>query len=93
VVYQRRASFVEAWKLPQWGEVAEEVMPPWLVSRMQTGEVFINTCGGMSVQTPFGVLACNPGDHVILTERHTIEFCQASDFSKSYTLIDVRQAA
>lgn len=86
-----RRSLAEAFRLPLWGQVAEEVPPHWLVSRMQTGELEINRLGGLTMQTPFGVMQCAAGDIVILFADNSIGFEKPEKFEKDFQPVTPEQ--
>ena len=65
-----RNILVQAFKLPLWGQVADEVLPQWLVRRLQSGELTVNSLGGLTM----GAMSCAAGDLVILTADDKIEF-------------------
>jgi hypothetical protein len=67
-----------SWAIPMWGRAADEVPPPWLVARIQSGELFVNGVGGLSTLDHFG----SPGDIVVL-KGDNIEFCKADEFNNS----------
>jgi ethanolamine utilization protein EutQ (cupin superfamily) len=71
----------KAWKLPKLGNVADEPLPYWLVSRLQSRDIDVTPLGGMSIQTDGGRLSCNAGDYVLLTEDNQISFCSAEEFT------------
>ncbi|TYO65516.1 hypothetical protein FXV83_16425 [Bradyrhizobium hipponense] len=79
-----RNSLVSAFKIPLWGQVAEETPPNWLVSRLQTGELEINRLGGLTVNTPFGVQQSLPGDVVILFADNSIGFEKPEKFERDF---------
>jgi hypothetical protein len=83
-MYQSRSKLAHAWKLPRWGLAAEDPAPKWLVTRMQSGELEINSLGGFTAPTQWGLATCAAGDFVILTEDDTIEFCRAEHFERDY---------
>ncbi len=90
-LFQRKQTLAQAFKLPQWGQFAEETPPKWLVTRIQNEELLMNSLGGFSVQTEFGCLQCAAGDYVVLNDRDMIEFCKAEVFEKQYELLDPAQ--
>ncbi|WP_156928809.1 hypothetical protein [Bradyrhizobium sp. th.b2] len=79
-----RRSLAEAFHLPLWGQVATELPPHWLVSRLQTGELEINRLGGLTMQTPFGVMQCAAGDIVLLFADNSIGFEKPDTFEKNF---------
>lgn len=81
-----RRSLAEAFKLPLWGQAADEVPPHWLVSRLQTGELEINRLGGMTMQTPFGTLQCAAGDIVLLYADNSVGFEKPEQFERDFEL-------
>ncbi len=44
-VRQWRATVIDSWRLPRWGEVAEAAMPDWLVDAMMHGRAFFTEMG------------------------------------------------
>jgi hypothetical protein len=90
--YRSAEGVVEAFRIPNWGQVAESEIPGWLVFLMQRGTIQIHPAvGGLSYKNQAGL----PGDYVIfhIQEDGRIEFCQASEFTSTYTLLEDRQAA
>jgi hypothetical protein len=82
-----RLSIVQAFKLPLWGQIADDTPPQWLIERIQSGELQINNKGGFSTLSPFGILSCIAGDIVLLHEDGIIEFCKPETFTQ-YTVIE-----
>jgi hypothetical protein len=80
----QRKSLVQAFRIPLWGQVADEVPPQWLVSRMQTGEIETNSLGGFSIPTPFGVQSCAAGDIVLLFADNSIGFEKPETFERDF---------
>ena len=79
-----RKSLVQAFRVPLWGQVADETPPHWLVSRLQTGEVEINRLGGMTMNTPFGVQQCAAGDYIVLFADDSIGFEKPEKFERDF---------
>ncbi|BAR61967.1 hypothetical protein ACFLEY_22570 [Bradyrhizobium sp. YCK136] len=75
-----RKTLVQAFKLPLWGQFAEEVPPAWLVKRLQSGELTMNSLGGITMANRWGHQQCAAGDVVLLTEHDTIEFSTPEEF-------------
>jgi hypothetical protein len=86
-----RRSLAEAFRLPLWGQVADEVPPHWLVSRLQTGELEINRLGGLTMQTPFGVQQCAAGDIVLLFADNSIGFEKPEKFEQDFEPVTPEQ--
>lgn len=79
-MFQRKATLVQAFKVPAWGTVSETAIPTWLADRMAAGEVRINHVGGLTASDLWGQRGCCPGDYIMLTELDTIDFCSGADF-------------
>jgi hypothetical protein len=92
-MYQSRSKLAHAWKLPKWGLAAEDEVPKWLVMRMQSGELELNSLGGFTVATQWGLATCAAGDFVILTEDDRIEFCRPEHFDRDFEPASQRLAA
>lgn len=95
-IFQRKPALVQAFLVPKWGEVAEDVPPKWLVDRIQRGELTINGLGGFTMTTNFGQLQCMAGDVVLLTDQDTIEFIKAEHLAEQFDLVnpeDILKAA
>lgn len=86
-----RRSLVEAFHLPLWGQAADEVPPHWLVSRLQTGELEINRLGGLTMQTPFGVMQCAAGDVILLFADNSIGFEKPEKFQVDFEPVTAEQ--
>lgn len=84
VIYQHKPTLARAWKVPPWGQTAEEPVPDWLSRRMASAEVRVNATGGLTAQYVWGTRGCGPGDYIILTETDEIEFCASGDFPDRY---------
>lgn len=93
MLYVRKYTLVQAWKIPPAGKPADEVMPPWLVKLIQLGDVHINSLGGLATFTRFGNRSSNPGDFILLSEEGEVDFCSETDFSERFELLGVAQAA
>ncbi|WP_439357793.1 hypothetical protein [Bradyrhizobium sp. DASA03007] len=94
-LFRRKNTLAEAFRLPLWGQIAEDTPPHWLVSRMQAGELEINRLGGLTMQTPFGVLQCAAGDLVLLFADNSIGFEKPDTFELEFepVTIELLQAA
>jgi hypothetical protein len=79
-----RKGLVLAFKIPLWGQVADETPPNWLVERLQSGEIEINRLGGLTVNTPFGVQQCAAGDVVVLFADNSIGFEKPEKFERDF---------
>ncbi|WP_315740119.1 MULTISPECIES: hypothetical protein [unclassified Bradyrhizobium] len=88
-----RKILVQAFKLPLWGQAAEEVAPQWLVSRLQSGELKVNSLGGLTMSSAWGVQSCAAGDVVLLTEDDTIQFAKPEEFDKLEPVKELQIAA
>ncbi|MGX9944875.1 hypothetical protein ACTG4Q_20640 [Bradyrhizobium denitrificans] len=88
-----RKSLVQAFKIPLWGQVADETPPNWLVSRLQAGEIEINRLGGLTLNTPFGVQQCAAGDIVILFADSSIGFEKPETFERDFEPVKELQLA
>lgn len=88
-----RNILVQAFKLPLWGQVADEVPPAWLVRRLQSGELSINRLGGLTMNIQWGVQSCAAGDFVLLTEDDQIQFATPDEFEKLEPVEQLQQAA
>ena len=86
-----RRSLAEAFRLPLWGRVAEEVPPHWLVSRLQSGELEVNRLGGLTMQTPFGVQQCAAGDFILLFADNSIGFEKPEKFEMDFEPVTTEQ--
>ena len=89
MIYTSARGLASAFVIPRWGEAAEQDLPDWLVTLMSREVITLNTFGGLSYQGQ----AALPGDAVVLHESGRIEFCTASEFSHTYTLLEDRHAA
>ena len=76
-----RKNLVQAFKLPLWGQPADETPPKWFVSRLQSGDFVINTLGGVTMANRWGHQQCAAGDIILLTDRDTIEFATPEEFA------------
>jgi hypothetical protein len=76
-----RKQLVQAFRLPLWGQSADETPPNWLVKRMQSGDLVVNSLGGFTMQSPWGWQSCAAGDIVLLTDQDTIMFIGSDEFS------------
>jgi hypothetical protein len=87
-------SLVQAFKIPLWGQTADETPPQWLVSRLQSGELEINRLGGLTFHTPFGVQQCAAGDVVVFYADNSIGFEKPETFERDFEPVqDLQQAA
>jgi hypothetical protein len=77
-----RNYLVQAFKLPLWGQIADETPPKWLVERLQSGEFVMNSLGGVTIVNRWGHQQCAAGDVVLLTEQGAIEFATAEEFEQ-----------
>lgn len=93
ILYERKPTLVQAWKVPMWGRPADEPAPSWLIERMQAGDVYINRSGGLSANYVWGARGCAPGDYILLSEIGEIEFCATSHFDDFFHKVEQRQAA
>jgi hypothetical protein len=80
-LFQRKI-LVQAFQLPLWGQRADEIPPQWLVRRLQSGDLEINSLGGLTMSAPWGVQSCAAGDIVLLTDDDTIQFAKPEDLAK-----------
>lgn len=92
-LFERVSTLIQAWRLPPLGTVAEEALPSWLVERMTSGSLAINSLGGFSHMSTNGHISCSAGDYVLLTEDDEIEFCKATEFNHKFKLLDESLAA
>jgi hypothetical protein len=79
-----RKSLVEAFRLPLWGQIADETPPKWLVSRIQSGELEMNRLGGLTMATPWGVQSCAAGDFVVHFADNSIGFEKPETFERDF---------
>ena len=87
----QRKSLVQAFRLPLWGQIADETPPHWLISRFQSGEVEINRLGGLTMHTPWGVQQCAAGDMVVLFADNSIGFEKPEKFEQDFELVTSEQ--
>lgn len=83
-----RHSLAQAFKLPLWGQMADETPPNWLVSRLQTGELEMNSLGGLTVRTQWGVLSCSAGDYVLFFQDNSIGFETPGKFEQDFKPVE-----
>ncbi|ARQ95349.1 hypothetical protein [Bradyrhizobium phage BDU-MI-1] len=83
-----RQFLVQAFKLPLWGQVAEEIPPQWLVTRLQTGELEMNRLGGLTMQTPWGVQSSAAGDYVLFFQDNSIGFEKPEKFEQDFKPVE-----
>ena len=79
-----RKSLVQAFRLPLWGQPADETPPQWLVSRIQSGELEMNSLGGLTMATPWGVQSCAAGDIVVFFADNSIGFEKPETFERDF---------
>jgi len=91
----QRNTLVQAFKLPLWGQVADEVPPKWLVQRLASGDLVVNSLGGVTIRNNWGSQSCAAGDIVLLTDQDTIQFATPDEFAvfEPVTTETLRQAA
>ena len=77
-----RKHLLQAFTLPLWGHPSDEVAPKWFISRLQSGEIVMNTLGGIKLNNRWGHQQCAAGDTVLLTDRDTIEFATPEEFAE-----------
>jgi hypothetical protein len=65
--------------MPKWGKVAEEVAPPWVITRMMKGELLLNLWGGFSMFKNNEIRSCFPGDYVVFDEHQGVVFVPAEE--------------
>lgn len=93
MLVNRKVVDIEIWKIPPLGMMSDETMPPWLVSRLQAGEVYLNGVGGMSVRYLWSQRFSMPGDYVFLNEVDEIDFIKAEQFEDVFKSRDAAPAA
>lgn len=86
-----RQSLVQAFKLPLWGQIAEDTPPNWLVSRLQTGELEMNSLGGLTMQAPWGVQSCAAGDYILFFQDNSIGFEKPEKFEQDFEPVTAEQ--
>jgi hypothetical protein len=87
-------SLVQAFRLPLWGRTADETPPQWLVTRIQSGELEMNSLGGLTMGTPFGAQSCVAGDIVVFYPDNSIGFEKPETFERDFEPVqDLQQAA
>lgn len=89
--FQRKPYLVQHFKMPLWGQAADETPPKWLINRIQSGELQINPHGGFTMATPWGVQSCIAGDIVLLNDEDGIEFCKPENFGDYFEVIDPKE--
>lgn len=67
------------WRLPVLGQPADEAVPGWLLERMISGEIVINSLGGFTTQGITDSRACVAGDVVRLMADGTLDFERPED--------------
>ncbi|MEH2517476.1 hypothetical protein V1279_003049 [Bradyrhizobium sp. AZCC 1610] len=77
-----RKNLVQAFRLPLWGQASDETPPHWLVKRLQSGELVINSLGGVTMTNRWGHQQCAAGDFILLTDRDAIEFATPEEFEQ-----------
>jgi hypothetical protein len=86
-----RNILVEAFKLPLWGHVADEVPPPWLVRGLQSEELVINRLGGLTMNTPHGVQSCTAGDIIVLFADGSLGFETPETLERDFEPVAVEE--
>jgi hypothetical protein len=87
-------SLVQAFRLPLWGHFADETPPQWLVTRIQSGELEMNSLGGLSTSTPCGTQSCVAGDVVVFYADNSIGFEKPETFERDFEPVqELQQAA
>ncbi|MCW2078008.1 UNVERIFIED_ORG: hypothetical protein M2193_000183 [Bradyrhizobium japonicum] len=81
-------NLVQAFRLPLWGQVADETPPHWLVTRIQAGELEMNSLGGLTMSTPFGVQSCSAGDIVVFYADNSIGFEKPEAFERDFAPVE-----
>jgi hypothetical protein len=76
-----RKHLVQVFKMPLWGQPADEIPPQWVVRRLQSGDFVMNSLGGVTMANRWGHQQCAAGDFVLLTNRNTIEFATPEEFA------------
>lgn len=76
-----RKNILQVFKFPRFGQVADQVPPKWLVSRLQSGELVVNAFGGVTIRNRWGHQQCAAGDYVVLTDHNRIEFASEEDLA------------
>jgi hypothetical protein len=90
-LFRRRHTLAEAFRIPLWGQIADDTPPHWLVARMQAGELEINRLGGFTLRTPFGVQECAAGDLVVLFADNSIGFEKPETFEQAFEPVTTEQ--
>jgi len=62
------------WQLPVLGRAADEPVPSWLVERLQSGYLAVNSLGGFTVRDPDDLRSCVAGQSVGLTADDRVVF-------------------
>ncbi|WP_316207403.1 hypothetical protein [Bradyrhizobium sp. SZCCHNR3118] len=88
-----RISLVQAFRLPLWGKAADETPPTWLVSRIQSGELEMNSLGGLTMATHWGVQSCGAGDVVLHLADGSIAFEKPETFERDFGPVKELQIA
>jgi hypothetical protein len=78
-LFERR-TLARAFRLPLWGQAADEVPPQWFIRRLQSGEFAINSLGGVTMANQWGHQQCAAGDFVLLTDEDAIQFATPEQF-------------
>jgi len=86
-----RKSLVQAFRMPLWGQIADETPPQWLVRRLQTGELEMNRLGGLTMQTPWGMQQCAAGDVIVLFQDNSIGFEKPEKFETDFEVVTSEQ--
>lgn len=67
------------WRLPVLGKPADEAVPSWILERMISGDIVINSLGGFTRRGEEVTKACVAGDVVRLSADGTLEFERPED--------------
>jgi hypothetical protein len=67
------------WQLPVLGRIADEAVPEWIVKRMLSSDLVINSLGGFTSQDLSYPHSCVAGDLVVLLADDRIEFRRPED--------------
>jgi hypothetical protein len=79
-LFKRKPVLVHVFQVPPDGKIALEQPPQWLIDRWASGEIFVNSFGGLTLRTPWGTRGCMPGDYVTLSEYDEIGFIAQDKF-------------
>ena len=61
------------------------------MTRLQTGDLEINSLGGLTMRTPWGVQSCAAGDIVVLFQDNSIGFEKPETFERDFEQISADQ--